>query len=415
MNIGISTSVVQRGQTGIGQYVLALLRAFARIDTPHKFFLFVLKQDLPLFAEFRERMRIVPVSECFRSPVLNILWHQTLLPRLARKNKLDLLHVPSYRRLLHPQPCALVSTIHDLAPFHVTAKYDPLRMFYGRVVVRRLARQQHSIIAISRNTARDIFRFFDVPRDRVRVIYNGLDHNRFTPHARETLRAQAQKRWQFQQPFFLYVSRLEHPAKNHVRLISAFDQFKQATNSPWQLVFAGKDWSGAESIHQMIQSSPFQQDIRSLGFVPDADLPALYHAADACVYPSLYEGFGMPPVEAMACGCSVLCSDRGALAEVIGDAALIVDPEDVPDLARKLRAMAGDPDLRRRLKERGLRQARRFDWQETALATLDLYERTVFLNSGRRPTLLTPELRRRLPPRNSPAKQPVAPSMQRQA
>jgi glycosyltransferase involved in cell wall biosynthesis len=395
MKIGISTSVVQRGQTGIAQYVFALLRAFARMEITDEFVLFVLRQDLPLFQEFRDQMQIVPVSEFFRRPELNILWHQTRLPRLARQHQLDVLHIPSYRRLVHAQPCAMVATIHDLAPFHIEAKYDPLRMFYGRVVARRLAQRQHSIIAISRNTARDIYRFFNVSRDRVRVIYNGLDHARFAPLTDDEAKAGVRQSLKIEHPFFLYVSRLEHPGKNHVRLIAAFEQFKQATHSPWQLVLAGKDWHRAEVIHEAIDRSPFRRDIRSLGFVADSELPSLYHAASACVYPSLFEGFGMPPVEAMACGCPVLCSDRGSLAEVIGEAALIADPEDVSDLARKLRAIAGDPDLRHRLRARGLRQARRFDWRETAAATLDLYERTAAVYCPFGP-VIPPKLRMRL-------------------
>jgi len=383
MNIGISTSVIQRGQTGVAQYVFALLRALLALDHNHRFSAFVLKGDLPLFKDFNGALDLVPVPECFRHPVANIAWHQTILPRLARQRRLDVLHVPSYRRLLRSRPCALVATIHDLAPFHVTGKYDPLRMFYGRVVVKRLAQRQHSIIAISRNTARDIFRFFDVPRDRVRVIYNGLDHQRFQPPANPVLYDEARRHWKITAPFFLYVSRLEHPGKNHVRLITAFDRFKTATGSDWQLVFAGKNWGGAEAIHQAIRQSPFRDNIRCLGFVSDAELPSLYHAATACVYPSLYEGFGMPPVEAMACGCPVLCSDRGALGEVIGDAALILDPEDTHDLARKLRAMASDTALRERLRERGLRHARRYDWAETAAATLDVYQRTAMMHAGR--------------------------------
>jgi glycosyltransferase involved in cell wall biosynthesis len=383
MRIGLSTSVVQRGQTGIAQYVFALLRAFAQSDAPHEFVLFVLRKDLPLFAEFRDTMEIVPVPEYFRPPMLNIAWHHTILPRLVGKHRLDVLHIPSYRRLTHTDACATVATIHDLAPFHVTAKYDPLRMFYARVIVRRLAQRQQAIIAISRNTARDIFRFFNVSRDRVRVIHNGLDHDRFALPVEKDAEVRARDRWNLRQPFFLYVSRLEHPGKNHVRLIAAFNQFKQSSASPWQLVLAGKDWNGAGAIHAAIRSSPFASDIRCLGFVADADLPSLYHAARAFVYPSLYEGFGMPPVEAMACGLPVLSSDRGALAEVIGDAALIVDPEDIGDLARKLRALALDGDLRQRLRERGLRQARHFDWNETAAATLDVYERTFALHAGR--------------------------------
>src|SRR5215467_16404011 len=156
MRIGISTSVVQRGRTGVAQYVFALVREFLSQTAQHQFILFVLEQDLPLFDFATEKMRIISVPERCRPPVTNILWHQARLPRLVREQQLDVLHVPSYRRLLWLRPCALVGTIHDLAPFHLGKKYDWKRMFYGRVVVRRLAQRQDAIIAISENTARDI-------------------------------------------------------------------------------------------------------------------------------------------------------------------------------------------------------------------------------------------------------------------
>src|SRR5438552_13592968 len=137
MRIGLSTSVIGRGQTGIAQYVFALTRAFIRRAGPHHFTLFVLEEDLPLFSFAQPGMTLVPVPERFRPPVKNILWHQLELPRLARGRQLDVLHIPSYRRMLWPRPCALVSTIHDLAPFHLAKKYDWKRMFYGRVVARQ--------------------------------------------------------------------------------------------------------------------------------------------------------------------------------------------------------------------------------------------------------------------------------------
>src|SRR5690348_9965002 len=124
MRIGISTSVIQRGKSGVGQYVLALVRALLTAANPHEFVLFVLQEDLPLFAFARDKAEIVAVPETFRPPVKNILWHQTRLSKLTRKLRLDLIHIPSYRRMLWPRLCPLVSTIHDLAPFHVAGKYD---------------------------------------------------------------------------------------------------------------------------------------------------------------------------------------------------------------------------------------------------------------------------------------------------
>jgi glycosyltransferase involved in cell wall biosynthesis len=375
MRIGLSTSVIQRGKTGIAQYLFALTRAFLPFAGPHQFTLFVLEEDVPLFSFLDGRMEIVTVPERFRPAVKNIAWHQSMLPRLARRHHLDVLHIPSYRRMLWPRPCALVSTIHDLAPFKVANKYDWKRMFYGRVVVRRLARRQNRIIAISRNTADDIEKFFGLHGDRLTVIHNGLEHDRFFPGSRENARAQAAGKHGLQNPFFLYIARLEHPAKNHVRLISAFNDFKTATRSPWQLVFGGSDWHGAEAIHAAIKQSPFASDIRSLGFVENADLPDLYRAADAFVYPSLYEGFGMPPIEAMACGCPVICSTSGSLGEVVGNAAAIVNPDDISSIRQQLTVVAGDAALREKLRSAGLLQARQFDWEKTAAATLAVYQK----------------------------------------
>src|SRR5262249_37902983 len=137
MRIGISTSVIQRGKTGIAQYLFALLRAFLPYASENQFALFVLEEDLPLFDFVRDKMQLVPVAEKFRPPVKNILWHQRVLPQLARDLQLDVLHVPSYRRMLWSGPCPLIATIHDLAPFRVPKKYSTARMFYGRVVARQ--------------------------------------------------------------------------------------------------------------------------------------------------------------------------------------------------------------------------------------------------------------------------------------
>jgi glycosyltransferase involved in cell wall biosynthesis len=373
MRIGISTSVIQRGKTGIAQYLFALLRAFLPYANENRFVLFVLAEDLPLFDFAKGFMQVVPVSEQFRPPIKNILWHQNVLPRLVRSLQLDVLHVPSYRRMLWPRPCPLVATIHDLAPFRVPKKYSWARMFYGRVIARRLARRQDAIIAISENTARDIREFFDVPPGRVRVIHNSVEHDRFFPGSREEARAEMARRHQLRTPFFLYVARLEHPAKNHVRLISAFNQFKTATRSDWQLVFGGSDWHGAEAIHAAARLSPFASDIRFLGFVADEELPDLYRAAETFVYPSLYEGFGMPPLEAMACGCPVICSTRGSLGEVVGEAAAIIEPEETASMTQQLALLASDPRVRERLRDAGLAQAKKFDWNRTAVETLSLY------------------------------------------
>jgi glycosyltransferase involved in cell wall biosynthesis len=273
-----------------------------------------------------------------------------------------------------------MATIHDLAPFSVPGKYDWKRMLYARWVVGRLARRQDLILAISETTARDITKFLKVDSHRVRVVYNGVDHARFHPRRGEGEQQRIQAR--FGGPFILYVSRLEHPAKNHVRLIKAFEFYKRSTGSPWKLVLAGSDWHGSEVIHQTADASPFRQDIVRPGFVADEEVPALYRSAEIMAYPSLFEGFGLPPIEAMACGCPVLTSGCGSLSEVVGDAAMIIDPHEPADAATKLQTLAASPMLRERLRQSGLRRAARFNWQTTARQTVEAYEylRKVALN-----------------------------------
>ncbi len=375
MKIAISTSVMDRGRSGVGQYVLSLVRALLPAAARHEFTLFVLEEDMPLLAFASGPMRIVPVSERIRPPMTNILWHQSVLPRLVRLHGIEVLHVPSYRRMLWRRPCALVATIHDLAPFHLAGKYDHARMFYGRVVARRLARRQDEIIAVSRVTARDIESQFRVPSGRLTVIPNGLDHGHFRPGSQSQAREAVCAPRGLEGPFFLYVARLEHPAKNHARLIEAFNRFKAATESPWRLVLAGADWHGAKTIHGLVRASPFARDIDVLGFVPPADLPDWYRAADVFVFPSLHEGFGLPPIEAMACGCPVLSSKSGALGETVGTAAGILEPNDSAQIQAQLTRVATDPVWRKRLREAGIARSRDFDWGATADATIGVYAR----------------------------------------
>ena len=330
-----------------------------------------------MFSFAKDGMRLVPVSERHRPAVRNVWWHQTALPGLARRMQLDVLHVPSYRRMVWRRPCAVTATIHDLAPFHVQGKYDPARMFYGRVVVRRLARRQDAIIAVSQNTARDIKRFFGVPSPRVRMQSPmELITAAFVLEMPRPRNAPCVTDGDWHSPFFSTCLGSSTPGKNHVRLIHAFEQLKAETQSSWILAFAGSDWHGAEAVRAASEQSSARRDIRFLGFVEDSWLPTLYRAAGAFVYPSLFEGFGFPPIEAMACACPVLSSARGSLGEVVGDAALIIDPESATNIRDGLGELAGNPAIRERLRRAGLSNAARFNWDTNAAAVLEVWRST---------------------------------------
>jgi glycosyltransferase involved in cell wall biosynthesis len=367
IRVALSASVVQRGKSGVASYLFGLLDGLRAINPPVDLTIFGLAEDKPLFEKWLDRVSWQPVPETYRPAVRNILWHHTHLPSLLRAHKIDVLHIPSYRRIVW---------IHDCAAFAVRAKYDAARMFYGRHVVSRLARGADAIMTVSQATADDVTRYFRIPN--AKVTWNGIDHDQYRPLPAATVAATLANSFQQTRPYFLYLARLEHPGKNHVRLIEAFERFVAAHPDRGEdLILGGADWHGAEVIHQRIAVSPCKARIRSLGFVSKSDLAVLYGGATAMVYPSLFEGFGLPPIEAMACGCPVISSPAGSLREVVGNAAHLINPEDVADIAAGLEAVPVAPNAREAWRRRGIARAAEFHWETAARAVVNTYSEAV--------------------------------------
>lgn len=375
VKVALSASVIQAGKSGVAQYVFGLLNGLA----PHRD-----KLDLTILGFPTEKKLFEPwlswaawadIPEKFHSPIANIFWHQTFLRSWLRRNQIDVLHIPSYRRIVYRPPCRQIVTIHDCGAFAMADKYDLARTIFGRYIVPALAKQTDQIVTVSESTADDVSKYFKLPRTSLKVIHNGIDHNRFKPPSGEALRAWKSNQSVGDAPYFIYVARLEHPAKNHVRLIEAFEQFKKATGLPHRLFLGGADWHGAEVIHERIRTSVCRDSIRALGFVGPADLPFWYAGAVAMVYPSLFEGFGFPPLEAMACGCPVLSSASGSLAEVTGEAVLRLDPADPSSMAASLQKAATEPNTLETLRKNGVLQSQKFSWESTGKSIFDLYFR----------------------------------------
>ncbi len=370
--VALSTSVIQRGKSGVATYVFGLLEGFRRLGWPVKFHLLGFDEDRPLFEPWLGACEWVGVGESWRPAVKNILWHHTRLA--AATAGADVLHIPSYRRIVWRPPCPQVVTIHDCAPFRLAGKYDFLRMFYGRRVIVPLARRVEGVMTVSETTAADIEKFFAIPRDQITVTLNGIDHERFHPDAAAASLRHLKLPEGLRQGWWIYVARLEHPAKNHLRLIEAFEGLcARAGELAGQLVLAGADWHGAETIRERVAASPVRERVFLTGFVAAEDLPGWYAGARALVFPSLFEGFGLPPLEAMACGCPVVSSTSGSLREIVADAALTVDPESPESISSAMSSLTADPALSARLSAAGLRRADDFRWEKTAAATLAVY------------------------------------------
>lgn len=307
-------------------------------------------------------LRVVPIPNRW----LTIGWHRlgAPLPVELFAGAHDLYHASDF--VLPPvRHARTLLTVHDLSFLSVPQCADArLQAYLSKVVPRSVLRADH-ILADSQATKNDLIDRLQTPPDKVTVVYPGVD-DRFQPNTEAEEQQRVRQQYNIGDgPFVLGVGTLE-PRKNWPLLIRAWTILRRATPLPHRLVIAGgKGWLTHE-IFAAIEASSFKKDIVLAGFVADADLPALYTAADVFAFPSLYEGFGIPVLESLACGTPVVCADNSSLPEAAGDAALLADASDADAFAAALQQLISDQALRTELRQRGLRHAARFPWRRSA-------------------------------------------------
>lgn len=372
--IGLEVTAAVRQGGGIGRYVRELLRALAATDTTHQYRLF--------FAAQRPRPHRLPSlpgnfttrSLPFHDIWLARIWHrlQAPIPVELFTGRVDLYHSPDFTLPPVWPGTPTVLTVHDLSFVRDPDSAAPgLRSYLNTVVPRSVRRATH-VVADSKATLDDLVDLYGTPSEKISVLYAGVGAN-FRAIADAGRRAAVRRRYGLgDAPFVFSISTLQ-PRKNYLRLVQAFDAALRETD--FNLVIAGgKGWMYAD-LFEEVERRRLQQRVIFPGFVADGDLPALYSAADAMAYPSLYEGFGLPLLEAMACGTPVLASTAPCLPEVAGDAALLVDPYDVDAIAAGLARLVSDTALRADLTRRGVARAARFRWDDSARQLIKLYER----------------------------------------
>jgi len=373
--IGITSFGGDAGKSGISQYIIHLLRAYCEAGLDDQFELFTYLDEKKFFVPPLNRYSILRFPDSCRHPVLNVAWHQLILPYWCHNRRYEVLFLPAgNRRVPLWVPCPTVGTVHDFSSLHVANKYDPARKFYITQVLPFLVRKLTRVVTLSESSKRDIVEFAQVSEDRVHVTPLAADTAIFYPVDKEAAFERIQNKYGLRTPFILYISRLEHPGKNHVSLIEAFARLKKQEKIPHQLVLTGSDWIGAEHVHRAAEESGVARDICFTGFVAGSDLPAFYNACDLFVFPSLYEGFGLPVLEAMACGVPVACSNVSSLPEVAGEAALLFDPADPESIQRQLERLIGDPILREDCIRRGLERCKQYSWKDTAMRTWEVLQ-----------------------------------------
>jgi glycosyltransferase involved in cell wall biosynthesis len=367
MRIGIDATALPPRLTGAGNYIVNLTRALQDVASANEYVVFAQPTHAILFGAGRH---LHVVRTLLVSRILRIAWEQMILPLLASRYRLDVLHSPHYTMPLFNTSPSVV-TFHDMTFFLFPGQHELYKGIFFRTNIPLSARSASAIIADSESTRQDILRLLKLEPSRVVAIPLGVSSDFRLIDDRTAIQAIRQK-YHLPERIVLYVGVLE-PRKNLPTLVRAF-RSSVDRGVVHSLVLAGRrGWMYAE-LFQAVEDLGLRERVIFLGYVPDEDLPLLYNAADLFVYPSLYEGFGLPVLEAMACGVPVITSNVSSMPEITGDTGILVNPHDTDALADAMHLVLTDRALRDKLARDEQVRAGIFSWERTARETLAVYE-----------------------------------------
>lgn len=368
MRVGLDAAVLKEEAYGIGNYIKNLIFNLASTKPHDDYFLVASRQGIPHFASLANRLSF---GLCPNSPLPRVVWEQTVLPRILGTKKIDVFHGLASSVPLRGN-CPRVATVHDLTAFTVPDRHTFARRNYLRWMIPEACKRADVIITVSEHTRDDLVKRLGVPYDKIVVIWLGVDP-KFYPIGNTEQLAAVRQKYGISGNFILYVGVIE-PRKNLCNLVRAF-QDAVDVHREYVLVLAGSPGWGYESVLRGVMSSSIRDRIILTGYVDSRDLCALYSASSLFVYPSLYEGFGLPVLEAMACGIPVITSNVSSLPEIAGGACVLVDPRSPGDLMRAMRRVLAEEHVRKMLSEQGILRARAFSWERTARKTHEVYSR----------------------------------------
>ena len=367
MRIGIDATALPPQLFGVGNYIVNLTQALLRLEATNEYLIFAKSPHAEWFAG-SGHAQVVRAN--LPSRFHRIAWEQTFFPLLIRRHHLDVVHSPHYTTPILAA-CAHIVTFHDMTFFsHPEAHLLYKRIFF-RTMIAVSARRADAIIAISQNTHDDILRRLPINPAKVFTIPYGIA-SIFRPMPKPA-QDKIRRRYDLPAQFVLYVGNLE-PRKNLPMLLRAFAQLVQR-GLPHALVLVGSRGWKEEPIFSTLRALNLGARVFLPGYIPQDELPALYSAASVFVYASRYEGFGLPVLEAMACGAPVITSNVASMPEIAGNAGVLIDPNDETELTDALGRVLTDDELRTRLARAGLERAQSFSWERAAQATLAVYER----------------------------------------
>jgi glycosyltransferase involved in cell wall biosynthesis len=372
MKLAVALGGTDWGRSGIGTYTRAMLARLGRSlnETGDELVAIGTQRDFDAYEGVLADTRRVRLSSLIDIPALSASWYLTRVGARARAAGADVLLLPAANRRVPLQPgLPSVGVVHDLAQFNVPNKYDGLRTRYVCNLLPKAFSALSALVVVSQATRSDVVRVLGREQQRLHVIPNGVDTERFTTPAPAQVQ-EARARTGLEGPYLLYLSRLEHPGKNHLRLLRAYAT--SPVRQTHRLALVGADWGGEALIRAEIQRLKLEERVRLLGFVAEELIPGLIADAAAVIAVGLCEGFGLPALEALAMGRPVVASRTGALPEVVGELGLLCDPYSPADIASALTRVVGDAAWRERVRQEGPAHARRLSWDRTSEQLLAL-------------------------------------------
>ena len=369
----IALDIRRMTEFGIGTYTRNVVRALGRLDRTTKYFLIGSPEKVKEIGSLPANFHTVPLLEA-DTTAKGYFEFRTILKRLD----VDVVHIPHLFWLPRSLPCPYVMTVHDVLEHMARSKgHSGLRRSLHYQLTRRVLLGAARIFAVSQFSKSEVEKLFGIPSPKIEVVYNAIDERFLHGHTNDADRQLIAERYLVTYPFLLYAGRIS-PHKNLVRIIEAFSALKGELEKEnrlpdLKLIIIGDDLSSHPDLRRTVIRSGLHNDVRFFGFVPIDILRIFYDLAIAFIFPSLYEGFGLPPLEAMAHGTPVVTSNMSSLPEVVGNAAVLVNPENVFEIMRATHRVLVDSTLREKLKVRGYERAKHFSWDESARRILKVY------------------------------------------
>lgn len=369
MRIGIDLIPIIGGGAGLQRYAQQLIEGLAKFGHENEYVLFLNEKVYNSFSIKQDNFKNIKVRT---PPRTRFVFGQIYLPFRSIFENLDLLHSPVSASPYFTSKKSVV-TVLDLTFLLYPETMTKRSRFYWDFFMRLSIKKAWRIITMSESTKGDLINYFGVPDKKIRVIHISLIEDLSRSKLAKSHIERVKKKYGLPERYILYLGTLE-PRKNIKRLVQAFYKVKKKGDIEYKLIIAGKKGWLFSDIFQVVNDLDLRDDVIFTGFIPDKDLPGIYSGAALFVFPSLYEGFGLPPLEAMACGTPVITSNVSSLPEVVGNAAILIDPYNIEELADAIYRVLSDANLRSEMINKGLSQVKKFSWERCARETLRVYE-----------------------------------------